>query len=963
MVVYGSPYRTGLALRVNSDAGTVTIRELLQVNKTEAGSLWSQFGGSGHDLQCWATLAKVYETDRIERDVPLLTTHVVDYMRGPNEGRRRLYNVVSSEQWMSAITSRPAAVFSTRNDADITESLVDTLMGEWSEQGVVTCTQKHDLEYYQSKGATFVGCSDGSVQGDHKVGTYGWVIAALHGTSLIPLYVGGGRCHADDNPAIGLLDSTRMESIGIVSGTRAWGEIDDEDRYQISWRCDNDGAVSAYNTCGRLNGREWQALENKDAWGFLLHWMGRSRKQRTTVKWHRGHPERRKKKSEYDHWDQLNVWADKVAEVGYGRDCDNCKPWLLPLVHPIHLCYEGNMITGSFAPTIKKYIRRTAVSMYAQSHEHILDLSRVDKPEMDVYEKTLKSPYRRLANCRRVWEVYPTAAYVNKRDKNHHPLCHCEQAQETFAHMMYECKSDDMTHVRQLMACKWDDLLEKYFPDDAHAKWQVLWRHLLHIDDEGRVLHNEQLGEQDTAYPSWYERWCLREDLHPNDVRASKMQVRLGSAQIWKGLFAPHLFRLKTAMSRDGVKADKFTREVQNFTLQYHELMWRTRCKKAHKHKSQISDEIVELRQLARQLRSQLRPYANTSILSEENMNMMPALTLKKWCRATKRTLNRWKPKQLQIASFFANTNNPNTSADFDISQCGCPTRVDCPTFRGMVWSTQRQVGKTKTRHPNNYQPMIDLSSTNNATVGLRPVYRYETTNDLVDKGPPARWTNHGLGRYRLSTSAVDGCSATQANEWTETRGTPLNEYEVRMPCGIRQLKFTPYPGTSPGKISKITDYNHRMKKQYSTFSKRRKIRRRKSTRPRVCRTRKREVMARDTIAVRLGRSITDEAPALQMSMRDAKQRDIATKRAKQQKKKVKSHDIRNMFAVQHKRQREAEHTPTRTAPAQRLRLTTHTAPTGADTNHVSQGRGCNDEEQNEETERGGPSGLPPTGT
>ena len=101
---------------------------------------------------------------------------------------------------------------------------------------------------------------------------------------------------------------------------------------------------------------------------------------------------------------------------------------------------------------------------------------------------------------------------------------------------------------------------------------------------------------------------------------------------------------------------------------------------------------------------------------------------------------------------------------------------------------------------------MIDLSSTNNATVGLRPVYRYETTNDLVDKGPPARWTNHGLGRYRLSTSAVDGCSATQANEWTETRGTPLNEYEVRMPCGIRQLKFTPYPGTSPGKISKITE-------------------------------------------------------------------------------------------------------------------------------------------------------------
>ena len=128
---------------------------------------------------------------------------------------------------MSAITSRPATVVDTGSDAGTAGSLVDTLMGEWNEQGVVTCTQKHDLEYYQSKGAIFVGCSDGSVQEDHKVGTCGWVIAALHGTSLMPLYVGGRRCHVDDNPAIGLLDSTRMESIGIVSGTRAWGEIDD----------------------------------------------------------------------------------------------------------------------------------------------------------------------------------------------------------------------------------------------------------------------------------------------------------------------------------------------------------------------------------------------------------------------------------------------------------------------------------------------------------------------------------------------------------------------------------------------------------------------------------------------------------------------------------------------------------------------------------------------------------------
>jgi hypothetical protein len=93
---------------------------------------------------------------------------------------------------MSAITSRPTTVVDTGSDADITESLVDTLMGEWNEQGVVKCTEKHDLEYYQSKGAIFVGCSDGSVQGDHKVGTCGWVIAALHGTSLIPLYVGEG---------------------------------------------------------------------------------------------------------------------------------------------------------------------------------------------------------------------------------------------------------------------------------------------------------------------------------------------------------------------------------------------------------------------------------------------------------------------------------------------------------------------------------------------------------------------------------------------------------------------------------------------------------------------------------------------------------------------------------------------------------------------------------------------------
>ena len=414
-------------------------------------------------------------------------------------------------------------------------SLVDTLIGSWPHQTHVYTTQ-HDIAYCLQMGATIHGCSDGSVSSDQLTGTYGWVLVArLHSVQHV-LAVGSGRCDTADNPAIGALDSTRMESIGIVAGLRAWARHEECADTPIRWICDNSGAVSTYGSHRGLDMRRWQKLENRDIWGYLKTWHHKPLRRRTTVAWHRGHPERRMKSDRYSPDDWLNVWADEIAGHSYSRPSNTCKPWLLANAHPIVVCYDEHVLTGSVPTTISKYIGRANGMTYSTTHSHITDLTKIDLLRLDRTEAKLKSPFHRLAQTRRVWELYPTAARIHKLTPDKQPLCHCGKEWETHHHAIHTCTHTESIVARQLAQCNLAELWEAYFPKDNQTKWADFWSNLFHISDRGITSHWSEvhttgpLSIQD--YPPWFTRWIDRLDVTVQDVRITRTQVSLGSTTL-----------------------------------------------------------------------------------------------------------------------------------------------------------------------------------------------------------------------------------------------------------------------------------------------------------------------------------------------------------------------------------------------------------------------------------------------
>lgn len=212
-----------------------------------------------------------------------------------------------------------------------TLDMENTLMGVREDQKVVS-TRGQNLHYYLEKGNEIIMCSDGSVSDEFQTGTFGWVVAAIHYGVAIPLLTGAGKCRTQDNIATGNLDSTRMESIGIVSAIRAIKA------HQISGvvtlECDNSATVGTYDNHRTLNMGEWQKLEKKDVWGYLDTFQTNTDRQNLEVRWHRGHPEKRMKKSEYTPLDQASVWANALAAAAYSRNTEWCKPWELPTKIP-----------------------------------------------------------------------------------------------------------------------------------------------------------------------------------------------------------------------------------------------------------------------------------------------------------------------------------------------------------------------------------------------------------------------------------------------------------------------------------------------------------------------------------------------------------------------------------------------------------------------------------------------------
>ena len=494
---------------------------------------------------------------------------------------------------------------------------------------------------------------------DFQTGTYGWVVAAIHYGVAIPLLTGAGKCRTQDNIAIGNLDSTRMESIGLVAATRAIKSL--QLSCTMTLVCDNSAAVDTYNDHRNMNMREWQRLENRDIWGYLDTFQTKKDRQNLEVQWHRGHPERRMEKSDYEPLDQTNVWADALATAAYSRNTKWCTPWELPTKIPQVVCYEGAVITSDVTTTIRKYIMRTAGEMYSENHKHIVDLTTIDRTELDRLENKLKSPTVKLAHVRRMWEIYPTNGYLNERDKRyhktheHHPGCHCGQQVESFTHMAYECKARRMTATRQLAICRFHDILDKHMPEMRQSKWAIFMLQLFNIEDDGTVdmweqpthiynLHNKEL-------PNWYVDWTKHREVTIDDQRSALSYVELGGRYLWKGLVPKKGKKIMESMKECDIEAESLWKAMRFFLLQFHRDIWAERCAIVHNKTSASKYTATELLMQARTIRNRMATY--TQAASDEWLEEQTPQRLRTWIKHTTSALMAALPKRRTIGSYF----------------------------------------------------------------------------------------------------------------------------------------------------------------------------------------------------------------------------------------------------------------------------------------------------------------------
>ncbi len=221
----------------------------------------------------------------------------VDYICGPHMAGQLAFLLTSADRYISRCCYGMRSPLPPTPSAPRCPQL--PLAGIWLPDESVSpgiTIANADIQDLIMEGGRLVGCSDGSVSGDHLTGSYGWIIAIqicqshtdipVPGVDLIPVAVGSGLCNARDNYVIGPLTSTRMESIGIVAGLEAWQRIctfEDLEGLHVDWICDNQAAVDVYHAHVHLNAREWQKLNDKDVWGYLDSWLTRATRTPTTM--------------------------------------------------------------------------------------------------------------------------------------------------------------------------------------------------------------------------------------------------------------------------------------------------------------------------------------------------------------------------------------------------------------------------------------------------------------------------------------------------------------------------------------------------------------------------------------------------------------------------------------------------------------------------------------------------------
>ena len=269
-----------------------------------------------------------------------------------------------------------------------------------------------------------------------------------------------------DNPHVPIT-STRMEAIGLLRGVQRISRSGWTGR--IVATLDNESTSKRFVRHGDERHKKQWRKPDWDVWEA----MRRIDTSRTEVNWVKGHPERRKKPSQYTKEEQRNVAMDAEAERHYA-DADTDKPWT---AERGQVAIDGFPLTAGIKGALERNARtRASLDFFKRKCTKGTGAKAIDLQLMEEIHRAENRAGLLTKSLRITHALWATNEYLSnagRRENNKCPLC--GKSGETSAHLKSHCPESTVTAIRKKMTSDIAALVQAQLGESMpDAAWQAV---------------------------------------------------------------------------------------------------------------------------------------------------------------------------------------------------------------------------------------------------------------------------------------------------------------------------------------------------------------------------------------------------------------------------------------------------------------------------------------------------------
>ena len=456
--------------------------------------------------------------------------------------------------------------------------------------------------------------TDGSYRPEKEEGTYAWV-AGWHDEegNIGVVMSGGGLERNSDNEARGDIDSTRMETMGLI---RAHEAVRRKWNGPVLHYMDNKATIWRKGSFARETARvRWKAPDS-DLWNQAGEIAGDG-KWRT--KWVGSHADDDKKFHELTNEERGNVIADKHAEKQYSKPSNIETPWQDERnTRPGQIIIETGIrryhpVTGRTTKTILKHTRTLATRLALDRElEHItrdtdinVNFDFLDMKLQENIERNDKKKGQLIRHMKLTAGILATndrlATYTDTEAKC--PCCGAEK--ETQNHILGHCPHVELVKKRT-------ELIEQVHQTIGDAVGRHIHANEMELVKQIWTTKSIRGVAGQTANHE-HEQYDWSETENPILRQYMEKLTEPGATKMWDGWFTVHwipiIMDMASRQNHNAKRANtyniavKAAEKIRNVIKQGLYEMWKVRNDIKHEEHAKHKWTIVEIKDILRNLR------------------------------------------------------------------------------------------------------------------------------------------------------------------------------------------------------------------------------------------------------------------------------------------------------------------------------------------------------------------------